>query len=323
MDTSTPPSPKPSSPTHIDSIPNEVLHEALLLAVLSSPDTRQILPTLPLVCRRWAEQVRGSQALKSHITLNFAGERTVFGAGSKQERLSSLLRVVDNFFAQRPQGAEPGSLVLKLAFNDGLEHFHYSDPGTFISTCGVDGQLQLATVSKIREAALCLDPVVALSFFMDFPQPQVRPLATWTHLTTLQLTSTWGDRMPIDLQATVIPHGQLVTSMPQLKNLMLTSHTIAMWFRFIPWGQLEVLDLRICIAHMEDLLRIFHQCEKSLQRFHLRVSHALDSGNLVGYRPSRRARYEALRCFELVVGTCVVQGGDENGVEVSLVPHHN
>ncbi|TEB28357.1 hypothetical protein FA13DRAFT_805750 [Coprinellus micaceus] len=307
MDTSTPRSPSPTSPSHVNSIPNELLQKILLQAVRSSHDTRRVLPVLPLVCKFWADQVRGMQAFKSHIVLDFKG-KTSNAAGSGQEKFSKLCGIVDKFFGSQPPNAIPGSLVLKTAYNTGLGNFHYGDPDTLMGTCGTDGQLQPTTVSKIREADLCVDPVVALSFFVDFPAPQLRPLATWTQLTTLQLASTWGDMMPLDIEDAVVQHGQLVASMPQLKNLKLTAYTITLWRRFIPWGQLQVLDLRIYTAYVEDLLRVFHQCERNLREFHLHVGYI--SGNGTSPSISRRARYEALKCFELVVGTCA--DGDED-----------
>jgi hypothetical protein len=250
--------------------------------------------------------------------LDFKGETSI-EAGSGQEKFSKLCSIVDKFFGSQPPNATPGSLVLKTAYNSGLEDFHYADPDTLMGTCGTDGQLQPTTVSKIREADLCVDPVVALSFFIDFPVPQLRPLAAWTQLTTLQLASTWGDMMPLDIEDAVVQHGQLVASMPQLKNLKLTAYTITLWRRFIPWGQLQVLDLRIYTAYVEDLLRVFHQCERNLREFHLHVGYI--SGNGTSPSISRRARYEALKCFELVVGTCA--DGDEDEDEVSLIPHHH
>jgi hypothetical protein len=165
MDTSSSQNLSPPISPPVDSLPEELLEKILLLVVRSSPDTREVLSTLALVCKRWASLLE-LQVFRSYLALDFK-DRVSSSAGNGEVALRNLLRTIDNFFFDKQSdGASPCTLVLKTGYSNDLDQLRYycdNNPVEFINIFGIDGQLSGFTACKISEADICVDPVVALS----------------------------------------------------------------------------------------------------------------------------------------------------------------
>ncbi|TEB28352.1 hypothetical protein FA13DRAFT_1815887 [Coprinellus micaceus] len=269
MDISSCPTPPP-----IDSLPEEVIEKILLLVVRSSPDTREVLTTLPLVCKTWASLL-DLQVFRSYLALDFK-DRVSSSAGNGEVALRNLLRTIDKFFFDKQSdGTSPCTLVLKTGYSHDLDQLRYCDnnpnPIEFIDTFGIDGQLSGFTACKISEADICVDPV-----------------------------STWGARMPRVLADYVTKHGKIAAQMPELTNFQLTAHYITPWMKCIPWSQLKALTLRIEAADIEDIFEVFHQCRENLEEVYLQAKAGQRDIDRESFASSR-SRFRVLKSFKLVV----------------------
>ena len=309
MDLSTPLHLSPTASTPIDSLPVEVLEKILLLAVRSSPDTREFLRILSLVCKAWASLLE-LQVFRSHFSSDFKDSVCSY-AGNRKGHLRGLWPHVERFFPNgQPDDTLPFSLVLKTGYNEGVANWHYGNGNSFRlhSTLGGDGLLDEDTARLICEADICVDPVVALSFFFTFHEfcgtfrnacgRQYH--AVWERLTTLKLVSTWGARMPTDHMNFVVNHADIATQMPLLTDFQLTAHDITPWMTCIPWSQLKVLRLRIQKADIEDIFEVFDSCEENLEDVYLQAKAYQRDIDERSFSTSRSV-FQVLKRFELVL----------------------